>query len=63
MAEPMISYPLVTQEAFPHGLCCAGCHREVELGEPYAERPEGVTADGVVVVSLVCLPCSLLRAE
>ena len=40
--ELMVSYPIVRQEEYPHGIRCPDCKRELKDGEPYAERFEGV---------------------
>lgn len=55
-----------TYADFPHGLRCADCGWEIEWGDTYSERLEGIMGDEfanltdepVMEVRLVCLRCA-----
>ncbi|GAA4878816.1 hypothetical protein [Kitasatospora terrestris] len=51
-----LSYALVTEEDFPGGLACSGCHRPIAAGQPYSETVGGMLGD-TPVVELVCVYC------
>lgn len=51
-----ITYPVVTDEKFPHGLRCAHCSRLIEPGQPYNREP--LSMDGDTPISLLtCVYC------
>lgn len=58
--------PEATYTDFPHGLRCADCGGEIEWGDNYSERLEGIMGDEfaaltdepVMEVTLVCLRCA-----
>jgi hypothetical protein len=51
-------FPIAQPADFPAGLRCAVCHREIDAGQPFGERFEGVHSDGEEVVTLlVCVYC------
>jgi RNase P subunit RPR2 len=52
--------PRVTVELFPHGVRCYECNRELKPGTPFSEQLSGVVS-GLVVVTVVCVPCGLER--
>ncbi len=35
MNDPEATFPIVTEEGFPHGLRCCRCQREIEPGQPF----------------------------
>lgn len=61
----------VTYDDFPDGLRCADCTNEIQWGDRYTERPEGMMGDTfadltdepVIEVSLICLRCAGLESD
>jgi hypothetical protein len=52
-------FHLVTEEAFPRGVACMSCHKELPVGSPFGQRLEGVVR-GTPIVSLVCVYCAVV---
>ena len=54
---PEVSYPVVTEEDFPDGLCCIRCKRPLESGQPYTMNFDGFTEDGMTMEEICCVYC------
>lgn len=57
MNVPEASYPVVTEEQFPDGLCCIRCKRQLDPGMPYTLVFDGFALDGVTLEELCCVYC------
>ena len=55
--DPVIAYPVVTPENFPHGLMCPECGQVIEVGQPFKSVGVGVYDSGVTFGRLVCVYC------
>ena len=55
-----LTFPVVTAEAFPHGLRCAhtGCDRLIEDGQPFVTHVTQVWTNGDVLGHLACVYCA-----
>jgi len=59
----VVSFPVVTEGEFPHGLECMDCGRAINQGEPYSRRIVGVMQGTYFeqrdpgVLELVCVYC------
>lgn len=53
-----LTFPLVTERGFPHGLRCGECKRLIGNGQPYADTITGVCENGDTVHLLVCVYCA-----
>lgn len=56
MRDLTMSFPVVTDDTFPHGLRCTTCHREIQAGQPYGSSIPVLLGDDEVSV-LVCVYC------
>ena len=53
-----LSFPVLTEAGFPHGLRCGVRHRAIDVGQPYAEQLTGVCDNGDVFTLLTCVYCT-----
>jgi hypothetical protein len=56
MTAPTLTFPIVDEASFPHGLACMVCDRPINVGEPYAETFEAMADDDTVTI-LTCVYC------
>lgn len=52
-----LSFCVVTETGFPHGLSCQDCNRGIDIGQPYKERLSGMTSNSLVISELFCVYC------
>jgi hypothetical protein len=55
--DPVMEFPVVTEQGFPYGLMCPECKRVIEVGQPF--RPVIVSMDdeGNTGSRLQCVYC------
>lgn len=54
-----VSFPVVTEAGFPHGVQCPVCSLGISVGQPYADHLVGVYSDGSVITLLTCVYCKV----
>lgn len=54
--DPVMTFPVVTEAGFPHGLCCYHCTRPLYVGQPFAAHLDAMGAHSTVE-HLACAYC------
>jgi hypothetical protein len=55
--DAKMTFWVVTEKGFPHGLMCMDCKRHINIGQPYRNRLNGTFSDGIPLDELVCVYC------